>query len=227
MKKIIDMTLELSDNFSTIPSVWPRVKILDFIPHGSLLTASRFKEPCKGWEAKILYLVDHSGTHVDAPCHFYKGRPSIAKTPLESLMGKAVYIDVSFKKPDQAVSPEHMQKGLRDHRLALNKGDIAIIRCWKGKREDKAFMHCKGLSGEAASWLIDRKIKCVGVDLNSIDDMSDWARPAHMKFLDNNIPVLENLINMDRIPKRFVFIAFPLRIEGATGSPVRAVALIE
>jgi len=228
LKKIMDLTLELSDNYSTIPSVWPRVKLLDFIPHGSLLTASRFKEPCKGWEAKILNLVDHSGTHVDAPCHFYKGRESIEKTPLESLMGKAVLMDVSFKRTDEAVSPDHLNKALKNKRLSLKKGDIAIIRCWAGKREEESFMHCKGLSGGAASWLIDHKIKCVGVDLNSIDDMSDWARPAHMKFLGHNIPVIENLTNLDKIKKgRFVFIGFPLRIKEATGSPVRAVALVD
>ncbi len=227
MKRVIDLTIELFDGYTSIPSVWPRVRLLDFIPHGSLLTASRFKEPCKGWEAKVIYLPDHSGTHVDAPCHFYKGRESIEKTLLESLMGEAVLIDVSFKNPDEPVTPEHLYKALRDKSSTVRGGDIVIIRCWAGERSKEGFMHCKGLSGQSALWLIEQRIKCVGIDLNSIDDMSDWARPAHMKFLDHNIPVIENLINLDRIPEaRFDFIAFPLKIREATASPVRAVAMV-
>ncbi len=225
---MIDLTIELSDGFTTLPLVWPRVRLLDFILHGSLLTASRFKDPCKGWEAKILYLPDHSGTHVDATCHFYQGRESIEKTRLESLMGQAVLIDVSFKQTDEAVTPEHLKTALKDRGLSLERGDIAIIRCWNGSRNEEGFVHCKGLSGQSALWLIDHQIKCVGIDLNSIDDMSDWARSAHMKLLEEGIPIIENLVNLDRIQKpRFDFIGLPLKVRGATGSPVRAVALVD
>jgi len=228
MRKIIDLTMELYDGFTTNPAVWPRVRLLDFIPHGSTLTATRFIAPCKGWEAKIFYLPDHAGTHVDAPCHFYQGGETIEKTALESVMGEAVLIDVSFKKLDETVLPEHFTKAMQNKNLILKKGDIAIIRCWAGARDERSFRDCRGLSGQSASWLIERGIKCVGIDLSSIDDKADWARPAHMNFLDHKIPVIENLINLDQIQKvRFDFIALPLRIQGGTASPVRAVAIID
>ncbi len=228
MKRIIDLTLELFDGYSTIPSLWPRVRLLDFMPHGGLLSASRFKEPCKGWEAKIIYLPDHSGTHVDAPCHFYAGRESIEAVSLETLMGEAVLIDVSFKEPEEAVTIDHFNAAMKNVRTILKVGDIAIFRCWGGSRTDESFMKCKGLSGELATFLIEQGIKCVAIDLNSVDDMSDWARPAHMEFLGHNIPIIENLTNLDLLPgPRFNFIAFPLKIRGATASPVRAVALVD
>ncbi len=76
-----------------------------------------------------------------------------------------------------------------------------------------------------ADWMIERKIKMVGTDLAGIDDPEDWTRAVHYRLLQLGMPIVENLINLDKIGKpRFEFNGLPMRIRGAMGSPIRALA---
>lgn len=224
MSKMIDLTLPMQDGFSSIPNVWPRLRLVDFVMHDGLV-ASRFKEPCKGFEAKFLIMVDHNGTHVDAPCHYHPGAKSMAQLPVDALIGDAVLFDVSSKPPGDPVAAKHLQEAAGRDRFTVKKGDIAVVRCWPGAWGEEGYFRCRGLSWKAAEWLIEQGVKAVGTDLISIDDFEDWSRPCHLGLLQREILVMECLANLEKIPhKRFHFTALPLNIEGATGSPIRAIA---
>jgi kynurenine formamidase len=69
----------------------------------------------------------------------------------------------------------------------------------------------------------------MGIDLAYFEaDLSDMRRPVHMLVLGRGVPIIENLVNLDQIGRAsFTFIGLPLRIKGATGSPIRAVALLD
>lgn len=85
-----------------------------------------------------------------------------------------------------------------------------------------------GLSKEAARYLVRKKATLVGIDAANIDHPSEKMFPAHNILLPNNIPIVENLYNLDALGRdEFRFIALPLKLRGATGSPVRAVAEIQ
>lgn len=81
---------------------------------------------------------------------------------------------------------------------------------------------------EAADWVVARGVKALGCDLASPDDPKDLSRPVHMVLLGQGIPIMEHVAHLDALPRaRFQFVGVPLRIRGATGSPIRAIAIIE
>lgn len=88
------------------------------------------------------------------------------------------------------------------------------------------FARNPGLSTSAAKYLLERKPNLVGIDSPSIDLGKDSKFSAHHILLSKNVLILENLCNLDKIKRTyFRLIVLPLKLKGATGSPVRAVAI--
>jgi kynurenine formamidase len=101
-----------------------------------------------------------------------------------------------------------------------------------GADQEKFFSAYPGLSPNAPGWFIDRKVRTVGCDTINVD--VDNSVPSHINFLMRErinkqpIQMIENLANLDQIPvSRFTFVGLPLPIRGASGSPIRAIAVIE
>lgn len=225
MIRIYDLSHRLYDGLTTHPS-HPRVVINTFVTHE--FTAPRYKPPCKGFATKQLLLSDHAGTHVDAPSHFYARGESIDREDLEKFCGEAVLLDVSDKELRQPVDCDLVKRALERDHLEIRPGDIVLIRAWGGEWDDLDFHHANALSIDAARWLREAGMKAVGIDLGNIEDNADMSRQVHLYLLGEKVPIYENLANLDLLPvKRFVFVGFPLHLEGCTGSPVRAVALIK
>jgi len=222
---IIDLTMEITDNMSTHPA-HARCVVIDFATHAA--TAPRFQPPCQGFASKILMFSDHIGTHVDSPHHFIPSAGTIETVPLEQLVGPAVYLDVSAKPPGQPVTPEMLEAAERRTGVAVTRGDILLFRAWPGHHTDDGFLGCAGLNGAAAEWAAARGIKVLGCDLASPDDPRDMVRPVHLILLGRGILIMEHLAHLETLPTaRFQFVGLPLKIKGATGSPIRAVAIIE
>jgi kynurenine formamidase len=99
---IIDLTLELHDNMSTHPA-HARCVVLEFANHA--FTAPRFQPPCRGFASKVLMFSDHIGTHVDAPFHYFPEKETIEAIPPDRLIGSAVCLDLSGKRPDEPITP--------------------------------------------------------------------------------------------------------------------------
>ena len=84
------------------------------------------------------------------------------------------------------------------------------------------------ISMELIEYLVDAKIKLVGVDTINIDNSKDLNRPAHTLFLKNDILIVENLTNLHKLHgKEFIFYAVPLKVKKAAAFPVRAFAEIK
>jgi kynurenine formamidase len=225
LMKIIDLSHRLYDGLK-IHFAHPRTVINDFVVHE--FSAPRYKAPCKGFATKQLLMGDHAGTHVDAPLHFIAGSESIDRQSLDNYFGGAVLLDVSHKELREPVDVKLVRETLERDNLEIRAGDIVLIRAWAGEWGAEEFHHVYGLSVDAARWLREKGMKAVGTDLANLDDNADMARPAHMFLLGEKVPIYENLANLGLIPvKRFLFVGFPLNLGGCTGSPVRAVAIIE
>ncbi|OPX36262.1 MAG: hypothetical protein B1H11_07770 [Desulfobacteraceae bacterium 4484_190.1] len=223
--KIIDLSHRIYDGLTTHPS-HPRIVISDFVVHA--FTAPRYKPPCKGFATKQLLISDHAGTHVDAPIHFYAESESIDQQDLDKFFGEAILLDVSGKELRRPVDLELVQQTLEKAHLDVRRGDIVLIRAWSGQWDDPDFHHVNALALDAARWLREQGMKAVGIDLGNIEDNADMTRCVHMFLLEEKVPIYENLANLNALPvKRFLFAGFPLFLKGCTGSPVRAVALID
>lgn len=223
--RIIDLSHRLYDGLITHAS-HPRVVISDFVTHN--FTAPRYKPPCKGFATKQLLISDHHGTHVDAPIHFHADAEPIDEQPLDKFFGEAVLLDVSAKVIRQPVDLKLVLQTLERDHLEIREGDIVLIRAWSGEWEDHDFHDVAGLAIEAARWLREKGMKAVGIDLGNIEDNADMTRRVHFYLLQEKVPIFENLANLGELRvKRFLFAGFPLKLKACTGSPVRAVALID
>ena len=83
------------------------------------------------------------------------------------------------------------------------------------------------LSPEAARYLCNLKLKGVGFDVISADPVASSDLPNHKLLLGNEIIIVENLCNLDKLPnKPLTFIALPLKIAESDGAPARAVGIV-
>ena len=231
--RIVDLSLRLTHGLRT----WDVKPPMTILPY---LNAKTF---ALGFTTKLLILEDHTGTHVDAPFHFYDGERrtprghTIDEVALETLWGDAVLIDVASKRPGEPVTAAMLEAAARDQRVEVRKGDIVLVRMWSGDWGEPmdAFLAARGLTRDGCEWLLERGAKCVGVDHPNLEGAVSEALgnadcPGHVLLLhpDREVPIVENLVQLDRIGAgRFRFFALPLNIAGATGSPVRAIALVE
>jgi arylformamidase len=164
----------------------------------------------------------HTGTHMDAPFHFFSGAETIDQVPLERCMGPARLIDLRDIGADTEIRREHIAACpdvlLRAHAAILHTG-------WsKQWGEPRYFNDHPCLSADAAQYLVDCGVQFVGVDMPSVDRA---PYRAHQILLGAGVPIVENLTNLDAIGAGpFQIVVLPLKLAGRDGSPVRAVAII-
>lgn len=232
--------IDLSYDFSPETIYWPTSE-----PFKLETVAEGRTEKGYYYSAYKFCASEHGGTHIDAPVHFAEGRQSVDEIPLTQLIGPAVKIDVSQK----AIADSDYLIGVDDftnwesQNGQIPDGSIVLLQTGYGqywpdrlkylgtdKRgpEGVAELHFPGLKPDAAEWLIkNRKIKAVGIDTASIDYGQTQTFDTHVVLMSQNIPALENVANMDKVPARGAEItALPMKIKRGSGGPVRIIAFI-
>src|SRR5918998_281194 len=76
--------------------------VTEYMSHAA--TKARFEPPCEGFASSQLILVDHFGTHMDAPYHFFPELATTESVRLDTLLGEAVLLDCSAKRNDEPVT---------------------------------------------------------------------------------------------------------------------------
>ena len=90
------------------------------------------------------------------------------------------------------------------------------------------FLKNPGLAVSAAKYLASKKINLVGIDSPSIDLGKNTKFSVHRILAKDGILIVENLTNLNKIKsEEFHFVVAPLKFKNATGSPVRAMALVD
>ena len=159
----------------------------------------------------------HTGTHLDTPRHFFEKPGSVAEDPLTHFCGPAVVFNC-LNTPVIELTTQMEQQ--------VNEGDIVLIRTgfdfhW---RTDAYFRDYPVMADSLAEFLVDRRVKIVGVDCPGPDK---YPYPLHVKFFNANIYLLENLCELAPLigKENIEVFAFPLKIE-SDASPVRVVARV-
>lgn len=223
--KIVDLSVLLYDGLTSFPS-HPKVIMMDFETREK--SKARYVAPCEGFASKVFMMSDHGGTHMDAPYHFFDDGLTIEDIPLDATMGEAVLIDLSDKDPNQPVTREMVEFKVKENELVIKKGDIVFFRCWSGGWQEDGYFDCKSLDGSVADWVVENKIKAIGLDLPNADINENMRRDVHLKLLSRNILIMENIVHLENLTKnRFYFMGTPLNLKGMTGSPIRALAVEE
>jgi kynurenine formamidase len=203
------------------------------VPYGHIIWKSYQRGD--SYNTFMILVFEHAGTHVDAPNHLggVVG-PSISEVPLHRWMGECCVLDMRRKKEGSLVSVTDIKEWEAIHGN-IDEGDIVLFyfgwtNRWKvpsGVEDQPYLRDFPGLSEEAAVHLAERMVQLVGTDTPSIDAYTDPEEHAHKVLLPKHILILENAMNLDRLPPKGAFLmAFPLKIGEGTGSPVRAVAFV-
>jgi kynurenine formamidase len=192
-----------------------------------------------GYLARSFWMLEHYGTHMDAPAHFPPGKLALDQIPVAHFFGPAVVIDVreeTSKDPDYRLSTARVEKWEAAHGR-IPSGAIVMIRTgWASRWPDQAryrnmdenkVMHFPGFSVESAKLLVARGAVGLGIDTLSIDYGASKDFEVHHVDLPAGLYNLENLANLDQLPEAGAFlIAAPIKLEGGSGGPVRVFALL-
>jgi arylformamidase len=175
---------------------------------------------------------EHNGTHVDMPSHYVKGGTSAEGMEAACFMGPCVTLDFSTIGENGLVKKSDILQWEKQHEQ-IRQGDIVLINLgwaqhWHVRPNEKKFcVNWPGISGEAAEYLTQKKIKMIGVDTMSVDAFASKGDPAHRALLPNRVLITENLTNLDTLPVHAYFIELPLLVRQGSGCPVRAIGLVE
>ena len=158
-------------------------------------------------------VIEHTGTHVDAPGHFAAGGRTADRLTPSELITPAVVIDISAraaKDPDALVTVDDLRAFERRHDRIPHDAAVLMYSGWGAKvgnadayrgTDAKGTLHFPGFSPEAAAWLLrHRRIRSLGVDTLSIDRGTSTAFDTHLLINGADRYGLENLANLQRIP---------------------------
>jgi len=182
-----------------------------------------------GWNARMLHLYSHSGTHMDAPVHFDAGDQTIDRIPLSDCIGKAWIVDLTDLPDREPITVTH----LGDVATKLERGDGLLLRTlWSHHVGDPDHYrdHFQPISPELATWMVDHGVRMVGVEPPSVADVNDLAAVTkiHKILLGGGVIIVEGLTRLDQLPgESCTFGAVPLKIADGDGAPCRAFAIEE
>jgi kynurenine formamidase len=165
-----------------------------------------------GWCDYYISMGTHVGTHIDAPAHMLDAE-TLDKFPLEQFIGTGKYVRVDGEFDLEAIK-----------RANLQKGDIVLFHTGMVEHyhEPVYFEKYPAMSEEVARYLVERKLKMVGVDAGSVDNQDGF--PIHKILLAGGVLIIENLTNLEQLAgKSFKIYALPLNLD-IEASPARVIA---
>lgn len=214
MVEPVDLTLAISNKLPSFPGS-PRPQFISWADKKS-----------DGYNLELIFLSTHSGTHLDAPFHFIENGLQIDNIPLSRLITRAILCRVRKGPDEQITCADIISFEERNGKIPQNSSIVFGTGWSKNILRKDYFTRNPGLSPAASRYLLEKNPNLVGIDSPSIDPGRDTKFSGHRMLLKKNVLILENLCNLAKIKKTaFRLIVLPLKLKGATGSPVRAVAV--
>ena len=192
-----------------------------------------------GYFTRSFWMLEHYGTHLDAPIHFPPGKTPIDQIPAKQFFGMAVVFDVREEgaaDADYQLLSKRIDEWEESHGQ-IPEGAIALLRTgWASRWPDVrryrnqdagGKMHFPGFSVEAVEQLIERKVGGIGCDTMSVDHGASEQFAVHRLALGAGLYHLENLSDLSDLPEAGAYLVVaPIKLEGGSGGPVRVFALL-
>ncbi|RLE54963.1 MAG: cyclase family protein [Thermoprotei archaeon] len=218
MVKVVDLTLEIRDGMQVFPLYVPP----------TIRSWTRLE--LHGFSSNLLLMVEHTGTHVDAPAHFIHGGATIEKLDLGKFFGDCIVLDVRYKGVKEYITKRDVEELLKRYGITSLR-DWIVLFCtgWSRRVGSPEYLTSHPApDADCAKYLVELGVKAVGIDAPSIDHPESIEFPVHKILLSNGVVVYENLVNLEVLcGRRCKFFGVPLKIVGGTASPVRAFAIVE
>jgi kynurenine formamidase len=239
---VIDLTAPLSSTTPILKLPEPFGNTVSFALH----EISRYDERGPAWYWNDITTGEHTGTHFDAPVHWVTGRDGqdVSQVPLPRLIAPAAVLDFSAQAAADAdflLEVDHIKEWESQYG-ALPEGGWLLYRTgWDARsRDQETFLnasetgpHTPGVSVECARWIAEQApvvgfgVETVGTDAGAAHSF-DPPFPCHSAMLGADKYGLTQLQNLALLPPQgAMLIVSPLPITGGSGSPCRALALVE
>ncbi len=185
-------------------------------------------------------MILHGGLHIDSGVQTSVGFRELGVETLAPIVGRGVLLDVARDQllpPDHAITRQELEHAAGIEGVEVRAGDVVLVRTGYGALWGDApqYMHAAGVSASGSRWFSERGVRAVGADniawdvIGPPDSELGVTLPGHVLLLVRaGIPIIENLNLEDLAAARvheFAFVCLPLKMRGATGSPVRPIAL--
>ncbi|MEM6688179.1 MAG: cyclase family protein [Planctomycetota bacterium] len=183
----------------------------------------------EGWNARTLHLYSHCGTHMDSPLHFAAGDQTIDQIPLGDCIGSAVVADVRDIPDQQPIRVSDLGKASEQ----VQPGDALLFKSGWSDHVDQPDHYrdrFPPISEELALWLVDRKVRLIGVEPPSVADVNNLEAVTriHKILLGAGVIIVEGLCRLDEIPsERCLFGAMPIKVAEGDGAPCRAFVILD
>lgn len=213
--KIIDLTLTLDNACMTCGTPWHE--------HVKLERLGRLEQV--GRNTTSIHMGSHSGTHMDAPAHFFNGMFGINQIDLEQACGDVSIVNFTNKKKHSVVELSDVEN------IPVTARMIFVFGWFQHWKTDTYYDDFPYFSQEAVRHLIQNGMKVMALDTPSPDSVKDIGNMEdsanHKLLLKNKVILIEYLTNTDKllVDKRYTLIALPLKIKDADGSPARVIAI--
>lgn len=183
----------------------------------------------------------HGGIEAAPIQSFGAGLAKLSVDTIAPILRRGVLLDIAGRQGagvlpvDFVVTPEHLDAAARAHGVTIERGDVVLLRTgWAQYWNDPAryIAEVKGPGPEepGARWLSARGVFAAGSDTIAFERVPAKNMPVHLHLLvESGIHILEAL-NLEELAAAkvytFLFVAVPLKIRGATGSPIRPLAVV-
>jgi arylformamidase len=159
-----------------------------------------------------LHATVHLGAHADAPSHYGLGAAAIHERPLDLYLGVCQVIEIRVPR-GTIITPTLLD------RITAPRVLFATHTFLNPEQFNEDFA---ALSPELVTALHHQGVRLVGIDTPSVDPFSSTELPAHKKFLEYDMAILEGLVLDNVTAGNYELIALPLKLDGFDASPVRA-----
>jgi kynurenine formamidase len=227
-KSVVDLTHIMSPDFPTFFGVAP------------IEMDKKFDLKKDGFNLYWWRIIEHAGTHMDAPIHFSEAGATLEKITVDSLVVPLAVVDVAAKaaqNADYLLSRDDLTTWEKRHGrlpagccVAMNSGwaqHVGNATKFTGKDAGGTF-HFPGFAPEAAAWLMkERNVAGIAVDTLSLDNGPSKDFKVHYSWLPSGRWGLENVANLDKVPPAgATLVVGAPKVKDATGGPTRLFALV-
>src|SRR5438552_6700930 len=227
-RRAVDLTHTMSPDFPTFFGV-PGIEL-----------EKKFDIKKDGFNLHWWRIIEHAGTHLDAPIHFSESGITAEKIAAETLVVPLAVVDVAAKaanNPDYLVTRDDLIAWERRHGRLPDNCCVAMNSGWAAHggnpakftgKDSAGTLHFPGFSAEAVEWLMkERKVVGIAVDTLSLDHGPSKDFRTHLAWLPTGRWGLENVANLDQVPAAGATLVLGLaKVKDATAAPARPPALV-
>ena len=193
-------------------------------------------------QAEDLHL--YGDREINASIQTSQGFTELGVETIAPIVAHGVLLDLaSYRSVDRIVAEnpinqDEMEAAAQKQGVQIGEGDVVLVRTGNGAlwHDPEVYLQAGGVTGSASQWLANKGVRAVGADNMAWDEMGLFdpdfkvTLPGHLILLvRSGIYIIENLFLEDLARDQryeFTFVCLPLKLRGATGSPVRPIAIV-